>query len=520
MNNSEVLGKDRKDYCRQLFETGTVFPSLLNYSYNVLMSVDENGFLFTEGENTSIPIWILQDLMAIRQDVEVINMQLLDIINYRQRQSEKTGLKRLDAGFEEILKANPGKRVFLALTVPSENYASLEDQMYVTGLTSMLSNKPIDNYKLLRRNIEQKFLLDYLTVDFNAEPRASTGKSLETNYILPFFMMKQFHDRNRNLIQSAMWEKRIENIAGRSNIGARVHLLMSNSGDKIDFVKSEINVKELDKSMMKVKDNLYASNVELNNEKYESFLKYLKTNNYEALYEIAAFDLDKYEGVNRVFHTNYHFKNTNNKEDYSQYPVMDLSHEAARLYCEWLSYQYNQQEDRKFHKVKFRLPSGKEWTMAALGFRDFQTWTLEDNIVKALPESGSKYKDMQEYRIGDYDGIWYPWYHGGWNSLRKSITNEKGCYLANVKTADSVFCASGIKGDGYRLTSPVATYFSNDMGLYDVIGNVAEMTEEKGIAMGGSWNHPAEESTIVSINHYEGPDPSVGFRLFMEVIEE
>ena len=58
------------------------------------------------------------------------------------------------------------------------------------------------------------------------------------------------------------------------------------------------------------------------------------------------------------------------------------------------------------------------------------------------------------------------------------------------------------------------------MGLSDVCGNVAEMIDQEGKAMGGSWNHEPEESTITSINEYEISDSSVGFRLFMEVIDE
>jgi hypothetical protein len=52
-----------------------------------------------------------------------------------------------------------------------------------------------------------------------------------------------------------------------------------------------------------------------------------------------------------------------------------------------------------------------------------------------------------------------------------------------------------------------------------VVGNVAEMTLEKGKACGGSWNHSPEESTIKSVNDYNGPSANVGFRVFMEVIQ-
>ncbi|HMI67578.1 MAG TPA: hypothetical protein VK517_16170 [Cyclobacteriaceae bacterium] len=76
-----------------------------------------------------------------------------------------------------------------------------------------------------------------------------------------------------------------------------------------------------------------------------------------------------------------------------------------------------------------------------------------------------------------------------------------------------------ITPDGFVMAGPVAQYFPNEMGFFDVVGNVAEMTDEKGKACGGSWNHVPQESTIVSINSYSGPDASIGFRIFMEVLE-
>jgi formylglycine-generating enzyme required for sulfatase activity len=65
-----------------------------------------------------------------------------------------------------------------------------------------------------------------------------------------------------------------------------------------------------------------------------------------------------------------------------------------------------------------------------------------------------------------------------------------------------------------------ASYFPNDMGLYDVVGNVAEMIQTAGVACGGSWNDPPEASTIHSVKTYAYPNATVGFRVFMEVIDE
>jgi len=238
----------------------------------------------------------------------------------------------------------------------------------------------------------------------------------------------------------------------------------------------------------------------------------------------ASFDLPKYEDIAQGMVMNYHLYpvtfepklTMGGQSELRQFPAMDMSFEAAQLYCEWLTSQYNVQKDRKFNKVKFRLPSEKEWTMAALGYRDFQSWNFEENIVLAHPDH--KEKKAMEYQLERGD-CKYPWAIKSW-AHRNNIKNWHQCVFANVKMPDEVTCPAGILGDGFRITSTVGTYFPNDNGLFDVIGNVSEMINEEGKAMGGSWDHTPEESTLLSVNMYEGTSTAVGFRVFMEVIDE
>jgi hypothetical protein len=68
--------------------------------------------------------------------------------------------------------------------------------------------------------------------------------------------------------------------------------------------------------------------------------------------------------------------------------------------------------------------------------------------------------------------------------------------------------------------SRTTAYFPNKMGIYDVVGNVAEMVAEKGKACGGSWDDTPEESTIRSVKSYKKPSATIGFRMVMEVLEE
>jgi len=46
------------------------------------------------------------------------------------------------------------------------------------------------------------------------------------------------------------------------------------------------------------------------------------------------------------------------------------------------------------------------------------------------------------------------------------------------------------------------------------------MIDEPGIVKGGSWNSSGTELFNGSIEKIDGVDPRVGFRYFMEIIEE
>ncbi len=233
---------------------------------------------------------------------------------------------------------------------------------------------------------------------------------------------------------------------------------------------------DMEKGMVKVGNRLYASKYEISNSQYNIFFNYLIENNKTRELEIAWPDTSQwmqagseYMPLARVYRW---------YPSYADYPALNISYEAVLLFCEWLTEQYMAYPDRIFENIRFRLPTEKEWMNAARG-----------GIAKIV----------------------YPW-----GSDR--VINDEGESLCNFWRQEREETVE--TGELTATLQPVKSYFPNGFGLYNISGNVAEMTNRRGIASGGSWRSSAEEVRIDATQPYEGPSPFVGFRIFMDVLEE
>jgi formylglycine-generating enzyme required for sulfatase activity len=298
----------------------------------------------------------------------------------------------------------------------------------------------------------------------------------------------------------------------------------------VTITSRKLNLRQVDNSLRRIKDNLYAYETETTNGLYNLFVHSLREDDQHELLKLCDFDLSGYDERLKENYRNYSavYKEPQNKKDtlikdYTDYPAINVRHDAAILFCQWFTEQYNNNPGKKkFKKVKFRLPTLNEWQIAALGYPRFQSWTLDENMVEVVipNDTISEIRQGKKTTIPVKEEILYPWWMA--YNYRKKVQNSKNCFLGNFRILSTKNpCPAQIPGyDGWTKMSLTAAYFPNGMGLSDVVGNVAEMIDEEGKACGGSWNDPPSESTIRSVKSYSGPSDTVGFRLFMEVIEE
>jgi formylglycine-generating enzyme required for sulfatase activity len=148
--------------------------------------------------------------------------------------------------------------------------------------------------------------------------------------------------------------------------------------------------------------------------------------------------------------------------------VVNISKEAAELYCHWLSDLWNSQQEE--YILTFRLPTKQEWEYAATG--------QANNESQVYPWKGTDCKD------------------------------KNGVYLAQHKAFGMIFGPS-----------PTASFKPNGFGLYNMCGNVAEMISDQEFAKGGSWNDSENNIKITSQQPLKA-SPFIGFRPVMTYVKK
>lgn len=164
-------------------------------------------------------------------------------------------------------------------------------------------------------------------------------------------------------------------------------------------------------------------------------------------------------------------------DDFALVPIIAVTYEQAVAFCDWRTEQFKKElsqmsrEDRaQFPKdFKFRLPTAKEW-----------------GRIRFMTQAKGMIKNIQKITAGTAKAY----------KLKKNTLINSDSELTHI----------------YQDMDP-------KLAMYNLFNNVAEMTAEKGIAMGGSWQKENAARRFDQKFNYEGSEAWLGFRCIFEIIK-
>jgi tetratricopeptide (TPR) repeat protein len=210
-----------------------------NYAYNLLMSCEKDGILFTNGDNDTFPLWALQEAYGIRRDVRVVNLSLLNTkwyikqlkkiepqvrISFTDKQIEELehGINPYTQPFryqlpeagitvdipsrkelyamriQDLMVVNIAdaakwiKPVYFAVTVSDDNLMGLGPYLQMEGLVQRLVPTPVNEAGVL--NLKRTlYLLDHVYrfsgLGDGSTPLNETSEKLLTNYAASYIQI-------------------------------------------------------------------------------------------------------------------------------------------------------------------------------------------------------------------------------------------------------------------------------------------------------------------------------------------
>lgn len=164
---------------------------------------------------------------------------------------------------------------------------------------------------------------------------------------------------------------------------------------------------------------------------------------------------------------------------YRDFPVVGISYEQAIAFCKWRTQtvkEFYAIKNKKEYQIEYSLPSKAEWELLS----------------------------MSSSSVFNNNG-----------------RDEKGRATLNCARDihDSLLIDNRPKNGRYPdVTTSVYSYWPNRFGLFNSLGNVAEMILEKGFSKGGGWRQSLEECRVGNYIPYTKAESWLGFRCVCKII--
>ena len=186
------------------------------------------------------------------------------------------------------------------------------------------------------------------------------------------------------------------------------------------------------------------------------------------------------------------------------HPVVNVTREDAQAFCHWLTERERKPGDERIAQTHlYRLPTDLEWSMM-VGLQE------EEGISPG-------WRDARKQAIYPWGASWPP---DGVVGNFADLTAAGTPGIPIDRTIPNY-------NDGFARTSPVGSFPSNSLGLFDLSGNVQEWVEDEysklgknllGVLRGGGWNNFQSENLLAGSRNAVPPtfrDVIYGFRVVL-----
>jgi tetratricopeptide (TPR) repeat protein len=190
-------------HLRALVERGHMPEFLLDLAYNMLVAVEPNAVILTNGDNDTYPPLALQETKGYRTDVSIVNLSLLNTAWYRK--ALRAGARRVPvpplddakggpvaaeavAGLVKALQEDGWSRpLYVSTTVPS-SFWKLPNKLSLEGVVYRVLPEPGEDREMdipkMRRNLGDLYRLDSATSLSFDWKRAGALSRMTANYAM------------------------------------------------------------------------------------------------------------------------------------------------------------------------------------------------------------------------------------------------------------------------------------------------------------------------------------------------
>ncbi len=194
-----------KKFMTKVYKSEYYSKAMLAWNYNLLQSVSKDGILITYGDNDTYPGMMLQHAKGVRNDVLLLNIHLLQNLDYANRIFKELKIPAFTGGADDKdlqknlinhLIKNSDKALHFSTTTSPTLRGNFEDNLYLTGLTYQYSEKQFDNIAVIKNNFNHKFVLDYIIKPVGYDRGQEMVDHVNMTYIPSLFLLHKHYSKS------------------------------------------------------------------------------------------------------------------------------------------------------------------------------------------------------------------------------------------------------------------------------------------------------------------------------------